>query len=290
MHKPILVVQDIHLCERPPGWRKDSYFRDIASKLVECIALSNKYGAVLVLNGDFFHRKKNSMVSHNTVRVALACLKRAKESVFLVLGNHDILGAQAKQRIHQPVGVILESGFVKLLDRVSWGKFDLVGMHYSEFFERGEVEFCCDDERPSVLFAHGSLNKESGLRTKIKGNVHRCFYGHIHYREGVDGNWVNFGSISRTTRDSYNRRMVSVPLFDFESGVSEIVLSRQKSWEEIYIEELPSVEERQDELTDKDVDEFISSLTMESFTDYKEYILSLDPDVRERVSYYLGSF
>ena len=283
-----LVVNDLHLTEAPPSGRLDTYFEQICRKMVEVAELSQKC-EVTVFTGDLFHHKVARNVTHRTVRVLISLLKRVKNP-YCILGNHDIIGGQSTTSTRQPVGVVFESGHITKLTSLVVEDVELVGLDYSQEFEDGEkvVNLPLLQHRGRIVFMHSMLSPWDDLRKKVRGPFTLVCYGHPHEREGLVNGFVNFGSLARTSRAGFDRRLVGVTLIDRELTPHEVILKNQKPWEEIF--EKVATEEEEAEL--RGVDEFlraIDEVVSEEGESIDKYLAGVSPEVRSRVLYYLGS-
>lgn len=283
----ILVVNDLHMSERSPGERRSEYFRQIMNKLVECEELSRDCAAV-VFTGDMFHQKIARNVSHRTVRVLIAVLKRFKVPIYAILGNHDIVGAAHASKERQPIGVLLESGVINLLDRVIIEDTELFGVHYNQPFEDGEskINFPEKVTNQRIVFMHSMVGPGSPLKKNIAGPFDLVCYGHPHMEEGRTGPYVNFGSLARTTIDAYNRRLVKVLKVDEKLKLWPITLENQRPWQEIYN---PQVEEKQNDEFEMFISVMEDAVHEEEEFDISIFLTGLPLKVRNRVQHYLGS-
>lgn len=288
----VIIVNDSHFDARGPVCRDSYYLRDLSRKMIELSELSRNAQAVL-FTGDVIHRKVGRNVSHLTVRVTIALLKRFKCPVLLVLGNHDILGNQVATVATQPIGVLLEAGVMKRIDLNPFleGDLQIEGIPYDLKFEEGQKFYDLERKAPIfILGMHSMLSPGSFLRRNIKGPTH-CCPGHAHLDSGVTEEngliFIEFGSLARISSRPYDKRLIRVALLDVNKNGLKVFSHTLKScrhWSDIYVEK---VEKEQD----LDVEGFATALEQESVNSEKELeelMASLSQPVRARVEFYLG--
>lgn len=85
-----VVIGDLHLADRPPAMRTDSYAEDILAKLQYVMARTRELQAdALIITGDVFHRKVPAHTSHRLVQRVRDILYGTRP-VYIVPGNHDL--------------------------------------------------------------------------------------------------------------------------------------------------------------------------------------------------------
>ena len=112
----IMVLGDIHLSDRPPSVRKDTYTQEILDKVDFCVqkAASTKCSAVLAL-GDVFHVKVPSRTTHKLVQRTHEVLSSVGVPVLIVPGNHDVMHDQIESLDSQPLGALGRMEGIELL-------------------------------------------------------------------------------------------------------------------------------------------------------------------------------
>jgi DNA repair exonuclease SbcCD nuclease subunit len=240
-----LLVGDIHLADRPPSVRTESYAEDILAKLAFCVEYASEHADVMVLLGDVFHIKAPSKTSHRLVQRTAEVLEkfrprnftldRGPGRVLIVPGNHDMSQDRIESLESQPLGTLALARNVELLtgyddqtgifgipylqdwtDLPRWlteaGGADLIATH-APIFPTGEeppYEFIRAED---VAYLLGSAVGPS--RTPVA-------YGHIHDPHGfykVEQNWFcNNGAISRgSLHEKTVKRHPKVTLFDSDA-------------------------------------------------------------------------
>lgn len=289
----IVVANDTHFDAKGPVCRDSHYLRDLSRKMFELAELSRN-AQFVIFTGDVIHRKVGRNVTHLTVRVTIALLKRFKCPVLLVLGNHDLMGNQVSTVITQPIGVLLEAGVMKRIDLHPYldDNLQIEGVPYSLKFEEGKEFYDLERKAPIFIFGtHSMLSPGSSLRQNIKGPTHICA-GHAHLDSGLTEEngmkFIEYGSLARISSRPYDKRIVRVALLEVKKGELKIrprILKSCRHWSKIYVEKV----EKEEEL---DVEGFTTALeteTVSSENELEEIMASLSQPVRARVQYYLGS-
>lgn len=111
----VLLVGDVHLSDRPPSVRTDSYADDILAKLAWIVDYANEHADVLVFLGDLWHIKAPSRTSHRLVQRTAEVLLQFDGRVLVVPGNHDLLNDRLESLESQPLGTLALSPNVELL-------------------------------------------------------------------------------------------------------------------------------------------------------------------------------
>ena len=137
----ILVVGDLHLSSRSPASRIDDYALAGLNKLKQVgkIAIENKV-QVIMFSGDFFNIREQPWQYYNLVQDVLGYIKHSYESsikksvdIFTIVGNlHDIPYDKFELLDKTPLGGLIKSGIIQLLDRVVYNEIELVGQSIGE--------------------------------------------------------------------------------------------------------------------------------------------------------------
>jgi DNA repair exonuclease SbcCD nuclease subunit len=240
----ILLIGDVHLADRPPSVRTETYTDDILAKLQFAVeeAARQKVDCI-VQGGDMFHLKAPTRNSHSLVQRTHEVLTSAGIPAYIVPGNHDMSSDRLDSLKKQPLGSLARMAGVDLLlgphpdlpifglpylqdwmaDLPRWMKkyekwadeqkgrdFDFwpLMITHAPIFPPGEeppYEFIGADDWVSLM--HG------------KGD---CFYSHIHDPHGaylIDDAVMmcNNGAISRgSLHEKTLKRKPAVTLWDTE--------------------------------------------------------------------------
>lgn len=114
--KPILLIGDIHLADKPPSIRTETYTDDILAKLEAAVSMAKDASAeCIVLAGDVFHIKTPTRNSHALVQRTGEVLTAAGIPVFIVPGNHDLSNDRLESLSRQPLGTLAKMEGIELL-------------------------------------------------------------------------------------------------------------------------------------------------------------------------------
>lgn len=227
-----VLVGDIHLSDRPPSIRTDTYADDILDKLAQAVTLATEHADVVVLLGDVFHVKTPSRTSHRLVMRTAEVLEAFRGPVLIVPGNHDMSQDRLDSLPGQPLGTLALSPNITLLDQ--WSEWEgIYGIPYLNDLD----EFCrhvasvADDPGIVLIATHQSIfppgehppypHLNADVVAAHEGTV-PIAYGHIHDPHGAylaNGVWFcNNGAISRgSLHEQTLKREPKVTLFDSEA-------------------------------------------------------------------------
>lgn len=112
----IALLGDIHLADRPPSLRTETYTEDILAKLQFAAEEAARRGAdALVSVGDVFHLKTPTRNSHHLVQRTGEVLKSTGLPVLIVPGNHDLSNDRLDSLRRQPLGTLAKMAGIDLL-------------------------------------------------------------------------------------------------------------------------------------------------------------------------------
>lgn len=117
----VLLIGDVHLSDRPPSIRTESYSEDILAKLAYTVEVAKRedVGSV-VFAGDLFHRKAPSRTSHALVQRMAEIVAAYPCPVFAVPGNHDVQHDRLDTLERQPLGVLFKAGLHPLIGQAPY--------------------------------------------------------------------------------------------------------------------------------------------------------------------------
>jgi len=111
-----LVLNDIHFSDQPPLGRLPTYREDIAAKLRECAEITRTEDIdITLLSGDWFHQKRQNLVSHGLVQESADILRTFHGQRKGILGNHDLSFEGAASMSTQPIGTLAKTGALDIL-------------------------------------------------------------------------------------------------------------------------------------------------------------------------------
>lgn len=274
------------MSDRPPSSCTDSYRTDILDLLSQVLGLARaRSAAAVVLAGDLFHCKAPSRTSHRTI-MQLIKLFSSFQPVFVVPGNHDLQYDRQESVLDtQPLGVLLESGAVRLLD--GWNtSMTLYGVPWQQRWDNEHVfgalqgyrEWRVHQGRPALVVTHAPLYPPgqelpyeyygAGQWAAAMGSAGQCFYGHVHEPHGTwaegDVTFCNNGALSRGSLHEYNiTRQVGATLWDAETGRFTFVPLQARPAAEVFrLQEKQQATDMQGRLA-----EFLATVTATSLSE-----------------------
>lgn len=278
-----VLVNDIHLSDRPPSSCTGSYQDDLFALLGEVTRIAvERQAAGVIWAGDVFHHKTPGRTSHGTVIRLIDLVQQSGVPHWVVPGNHDMQHDRLDSIDEtQPLGVVIASGAVTVLD--GWmdpldlnehGQFNqpVYGVPWLMRFDDDTVTAALDSYREhaegqhALVVAHAPLYPP-GMELEYEyypakkwaeamgrhGSVH---YGHVHEAHrlyAVDGVvFSNPGALSRGSLHEHNlTREVSVSIWDAQTGDFEIVALPHRPAEEIFrLQEIGQIKTAQLKLDD----------------------------------------
>lgn len=249
-----MLVGDIHLSDRPPSVRTESYADDILAKL----RFASKQAALhkcdaLVLAGDVFHSKIPSRTSHGLVVRAHAALTEGGRPVEIVGGNHDMRHDRLDSIPDQPLGSLCQMEGVHLLS--GWHEeLPLFGLPYLPNWGEALDEWMSKWSAPGaecLMVTHAPIfppNEEPpyeyvrAVDWAMQMGSGACYYGHIHdphgeYTVGAV-HFCNNGAISRgSLHEKTLKRVPAITLYDDDPD-----LRYDQAFRRIEVPHLPAAE------------------------------------------------
>ena len=260
----VLILNDLHLRDKPPRNCSDEYLEDIFNILKFTAKLETALGLDAVIwAGDIFDHKMPSRNSHRLVLRAIEIVKMHKRLLILP-GNHDISNDRLESiEEQQPLGVLYEAGAERLegwadglpVLGIPWQqRWEEEGVLEEALFEWREAKSSPGaDLDKSLVVTHASIfppGQAPGVYESLDpadiaaamGNQGYLAYGHIHDNHGiyeVDGvTFSNLGAISRgSLTESNQERPVQAALWTPEHGFLAIDLPHLPSSEIFLLEQ-----------------------------------------------------
>lgn len=240
------MINDVHLSDKPPGSCTDTYLDDLFALLAQVSAMAADHDRI-ILAGDIFHHKAPSRTSHATVMRLIDWARSTPCRKYAVLGNHDLSHDRvASIDETQPLGVVLKSGAIELLDGwIEGGGDDYVfGVPWLMTYDKTNVMDALADFRydgdpslsndaPPLVVTHAPLYPpgqelkyeffSAQVWAEAMGNRGTVHYGHIHEPHGiytVDGvTFSNPGALSRGSLHEHNlTRTPTVAVWNSSTG------------------------------------------------------------------------
>ena len=275
-----MVINDIHLSDRPPSVCTEAYQDDLFDLLAQCATIAaDRHLDAVILAGDVFHHKLPLRTSHSSVMRLIELANTFPCPVYAVPGNHDL----AHDRIAsldetQPLGVVFASGAIALLD--TWAT-DLPHPVYGvpwlgDFTDDTVTDYLHDwrtrlkPDTPGLVVAHAPLYPPghelpyefypARAWAQAMGGHGTVAYGHVHEPHGVytvDGvTFTNPGALSRGSLHEHNlTRDLAVSIWDPTTGAVDQITLDHKPAADVF--RLP---ERAVEATALDLDAFLAAI------------------------------
>lgn len=271
---PIMLIGDIHLADRPPSIRTDTYTEDILAKLDEAVLAADMRDCqAIVLAGDVFHIKTPTRNSHSLVQKTADVLRKANIPVWIVPGNHDLSNDRLDSLQRQPLGSLAKMDGINLLmgPHPDLPLFGLPYLHdwqnelprwmskYRDWAGKGKSE---DFEFYPLMVTHAPIfppgqnppyeyiGGDDWAAMMQNGD---CYYGHIHDPHGVYTpapeyavTMCNNGAISRgSLHEATLKREPKVTIWDGTTGgFTEVPISFRPAEAVFRLHEKEDVDEK----------------------------------------------
>ena len=283
-----LLIGDVHLADRPPSVRRDTYAEDILDKLRWCVQEAVRREAdVIIQDGDLFHVKAPVRTSHGLVQRVHEVIMSSHIPWIIVPGNHDMQHDRLDSLSSQPLGALCRMENVSLL----LGPHDFLpifGLPYLADWQDGLPKWLtlwrkfADTVRlerddwpllvthapifpPGIEPPYDYIAADEWAELMEKGT---CLYGHIHDYHGIyqpltntPVTMINVGSISRgSLHENTLARAPKVVWYD--AGKTEILDVPHKPASEVFmLEDHQRVTEETKRMTD-----FLEGVESQEFT------------------------
>ena len=290
----VVFVGDIHLKGSNPISRKDNYAEVILNRIRFIRDYANSIDCTtIIFLGDIFDTVNTSLqyFSH--------CLSLFKEisnsgiDLYTIVGNHDIRYDSIETLPITPLGILLESGAVKLLDSLTIDDVYIKGCHFPDTPKENT-----NLDLYSILLLHrfyeNGFNEEPitrdnilslGYDTYILGHDHRP-YSTINIEDERDIKIIRPGSLARNSSDSYNKlRKPRILVLDTDT-------------KDFYYEEVPSEsgeliffeKEAESVVSMADLVEYLKSSYHTSNDSIRTYVdtITIPEDIRDLIKTYLN--
>lgn len=241
----VLLVGDVHLSDRSPSSRRDSYTDEILAKLSWCVEYANDLGLPIVQAGDLLHIKTPWRTSYGLIQRTHDVLKHVDHGVWIVPGNHDLSNDRLESLDSQPLGALCRMGNVHLLMGRVPELPGIIGIPYLREFDGGDwkaalnpwLEQITDSEllvthapifppseAPGVFASLDAAELAPLLRSR---GIRSVYYGHIHNSHDsyeVGGVWFcNQGALSRgSLHEETVTRRPAVTIYRAPSSASSL--------------------------------------------------------------------
>lgn len=211
-----LVIGDVHLSDKPPSIRTESYKDDVLAKLRWCVELAIREDAQAIIQaGDIFHIKTPSRTSHELVLETAKVLTDGHEiPVLIVPGNHDLQNDRLESLSSQPLGALSMHPQIDIFIGRSAKAPDVFAIPYLSNLETMLPGWAAEwaEKKEPLIVTHAPLFPDgvcppydhmeaSEWAEKFPG-AWATYYGHIHdshdvYTADSGMQMINRGALSR---------------------------------------------------------------------------------------------
>ena len=225
----ILHITDSHATIKAPESRTDTYYLTFLKKMYELKFIIKQEGINLIIHtGDLFHSSK---VSDRFTGQIAEVIKSFGIPMYVVPGNHDILGYSIDTLNQTKLGLLFKAGVVKELDRdhpiqLNSKKENLIinisGQEYYKDIDTGKMSDYLMQRKPNepeadlnILCIHGYLcdkpqnpNIPHTMCQSVYTDADIVLSGHFHESfiyQSDDFSAFNPGSMMRVERNTYNK-------------------------------------------------------------------------------------
>ncbi len=228
-----LLVGDVHLNDRAPSMRTDTYTEDILDKLRFTVVTAKSILDLdaVIWSGDIFHTKQPHRTSHWLVQQVLNLGQEYPCPWLIVPGNHDMQHDRLDSLSSQPLGTLFQAGSAMPLigSHPTLPVFGIpflqdwkdLPLHLASFREDSDrlVVTHAPIMPPGVSVPYEFIDANEWA--DLQGNSGSCYYGHIHDTHGsYEANNVVFcnqGALSRgSLHETDLRRKPGITFYDSE--------------------------------------------------------------------------
>lgn len=240
----VLLIGDVHLADKPPSVRTDTYTEDILGKLEFAVKTAKEQACdAIVQAGDIFHIKSPSKTSHSLVVKAHSILTAEDIPVLIVPGNHDLVYDRLDSIPNQPIGALASMRGVELL-MGAHPDLPIYGIPWLHDWSKelpkwmGRADRLAMQDGSYLLVTHAPIVPPGTTLPyefidayewgSFMGNEGNCYFGHHHEPDGVfQANGVTFcnqGALSRgSLHEASLTRKPAVTVFDNNATVRKFV-------------------------------------------------------------------
>jgi DNA repair exonuclease SbcCD nuclease subunit len=251
----VLILGDIHLSDRPPSIRTESYASDILAKLEHTLALVDEHAIEAVIwAGDVFHLKAPTRTSHALVQRTAEIGQSYNCPWLIVPGNHDLQHDRLDTLDRQPLGVLFKAGAQLCVGQTPVGANELVfGIPWLYDWKKDLPVYmkAWQESHASLMVAHAPIVRPGTSRPyevidaedwrTLMVRPGAVYWGHIHDPDGAfftshyDTMFCNEGALSRgSLHEATLARKPAVTLYDSGTGTFERIEVPHRPVEEVF--------------------------------------------------------
>lgn len=277
----LILVGDPHYRTKGSLYRKDDYYSTQLDKLKQIIQKgeAHKVDGIVFL-GDVTHSPKES---HQLVYDLLSIFKTTKIKLYTIVGNHDITGWNLSTLKQSPLGVLINSGALNLIEGYQLFPDEVVikGVPYKSDHGVNDYIFLSQyDKQLRIVLTHNMIaplghNLFEYLHPdQIKTNASIFFVGHYHHPYDFISNvlphkprFTDVGIPMRWKTDEANiSPKVALLNVSYSNGIHTYNIQylplEAKPGHEVF--NLVKVQEIKDK--DQNIEDFVQTLETTSFT------------------------
>jgi DNA repair exonuclease SbcCD nuclease subunit len=237
----LLYFTDTHIRASNPKYRIDNYYESLKTKLQEIVQLVELFSVDYLLHGgDLFDLP---WPPAKAVQMSVDFLEQIKVPVYIVSGNHDLLGQKLSTIENTMLWFLASRGLFRLLspgDKIYLKQagftLQLSGQHYNAGIDKeNKINSYCVKKKNcdiAIHIVHGMLLPQPFSPHVPATMIHQvaplteadftlCGHAHLGYpAEEIDGKiFINPGSISRILALEWELvRVPQVVFLDFSGG------------------------------------------------------------------------
>ena len=238
--KKLLFVTDVHARSVSPASRLDADFMSaIEDKLGHVAAIaSDKRVDMVILGGDMFDRPD---VPNSVIIRIMRAMHKIPGQVLSIVGQHDIYGYQKKSVATSAIGVLNESGSLRVFDSISDKGIFIKAIHA---YDKTDLNID-ESAKINIIVAHKLITNKSipgaisiaALEETNKANI--ILSGDMHEPHDIMVNgrlYLNPGSLTRLSISDINRKpqVAIITINDDYSFSHELVIVPHKPSDGIF--------------------------------------------------------
>lgn len=230
----LLFVGDTHFRFKSSRWRVDNFYDTQLDKLRQILSIgASQQVTGIVFLGDFVDSPKEAYKLSTDL---ITTLKGTQVPLYTIVGNHDLSGYNLSTLDNSPLGVLVKSGVINLIDQdvvFPGSKVVLRGVHYESVLTPEKYLFDCYPDYFRLIASHNMIVplEEAPFEfyhpNKINTNAHLVVSGHYHHPYDFTSNlnlertkWINPGIPIRWTINEVNiQPKVAILTVDYLNGI-----------------------------------------------------------------------
>lgn len=183
----LLFIGDTHFRRHSSRYRVDQFYENQINKLEQILKLGQAENAAgFVFLGDVFNTPREPYELTSDI---LARLRSSTIPSYTIMGNHDIIGYNLSTLRKSPLGILVKSGAMTLLEKdleFAEEKLVLKGIHYTSTYDEKAYNFNKYENYLRVVATHNMIIPQESAPfdfihpDTIKTDANLVFCGHYH--------------------------------------------------------------------------------------------------------------